>query len=89
MLGRYKEAVESFNSAAELFRITNDPRGKIYCILGSAEIDSLKGNIKKTKNGLMRGLKLAEQYGFKVEKGYAVRIIRANDKGKGLPVNLP
>jgi tetratricopeptide (TPR) repeat protein len=89
MLGKYKEAADSFKSAAELFRATKDPRGKIYCMLGSAEIEYLKGNIKKAKKGFMKGLELARQYRFKVEKGYARKLIRAAAKGKGLPVNLP
>jgi tetratricopeptide (TPR) repeat protein len=89
MLGKYKEAVKCFNSAAELFKVTKDPRGKIYCILGSAEVDYLEGEIKKAKKGFARGLKRAEQYGFKVEKGYAKKLIRAGEKGKGLPINLP
>ncbi len=37
----------------------------------------------------MKGLKLAGQYGFKVEKGYAGKLIRSVDKNKGLPLNLP
>ncbi|MBI4686880.1 MAG: hypothetical protein HY756_03745 [Nitrospirae bacterium] len=58
-------------------------------MLGLGELQYLKDNKKNAKQTFLRSLQVAESYGFKVEKGYAKKLLRAYDSGKGLPLNFP
>lgn len=42
MLGRYTEAIKAFQKADQLFQQTGDTRGRIYALLGFAEVEWLK-----------------------------------------------
>jgi tetratricopeptide (TPR) repeat protein len=89
MMGRMKKAIASFNRSLEFFRQTKDPRGMVYCILGIGEIDYLGGQERQAKSAFLKAAKLADKYGFKLEKGYAEKLLNAFANGKGFPVNLP
>jgi hypothetical protein len=58
-------------------------------MLGLAELDCLSGRKKKAEATALRALKLAETYKFGLETGYAKKLIKTINVGKGFPLNLP
>jgi hypothetical protein len=103
MLGKYTQAHWAFYKADNLFKKTGDTRGRIYALLGFAEIEFLKG--RKTKG--MKWWKQAKAIGDKsdyvwenlhvdVLKDGKVRDLRMRYRKAGskfypktLPVNWP
>jgi len=81
--------MERFKQAGMLFRKTNDPRGKIYCMLGIGELNYLSSNKITAKNMFLESLELADSYGFKIERGYARRLLKALKNKEEFPISLP
>jgi hypothetical protein len=57
--------------------------------MGVGEAGYLSGKRKMARIKFLQAAKLADDYGFKLEKGYAQRLLKVHDHGRGFPVNLP
>jgi tetratricopeptide (TPR) repeat protein len=82
MLDDHVKARRYFSTAQGLFRKTRDPRGLIYCMLGTGEIAMLEGRKKQAENYIRESVRLADEYGFKVEQCHAALL--ASSLGKKL-----
>lgn len=89
MLDRITNANDNFKEAEKLFKATKDNRGIVYCTIASAQTHFIS---KKKALGLRlakKALTSAAKYEFKIEKGYANKVIKAMEKKPAtLPINL-
>ncbi len=89
MLDRIVQANNNFKEAEKLFKSTKDNRGIVYCTLANAQSHFIS---KKKALGLKmakKALSSATKNEFKIEKGYAKKVIKAMEKSpNSLPINL-
>lgn len=89
MLDRIVQANNNFKEAEKLFKSTKDNRGLVYCTLASAQSHFIS---KKKALGLKmakKALSAATKNEFKIETGYAKKVIKAMEKQPStLPINL-
>ncbi len=71
MLAKHEKARHYFMTAWAHFRKTKDPRGIIYCRLGLGELAFLEGKKRSAGSHTAASLKLAKQYGLRVETCHA------------------
>ncbi|MDA8169492.1 MAG: tetratricopeptide repeat protein [Nitrospiraceae bacterium] len=70
MTGERKKLAQSekyLEEARKLFNKTDDPRGKIYCLLSEAELHFMRGNKKGALKAAQKALESAEGHAFAVE----------------------
>jgi len=103
MLGQHTQAHWAFYKADNFFQKTGDTRGRIYALLGFAEVEFLKGHIAKGMEWWKRAKKIADASHYVWEKlhvdtlkGGRVKNLSSNYKKAGskfypksLPVNWP
>jgi len=75
MKGSYRRAFRNLEKAESLFKITNDPRGLVYCKLGYGELRLLAGDRTGARRFFKSGLSIAEKFGFKVEAAHAKMLL--------------
>ncbi|HTA77630.1 MAG TPA: tetratricopeptide repeat protein [bacterium] len=68
LLDQYLQAHQAFNAADMLFKITGDTRGRIYVLLGHAEIDFIQGKSAQGLKWWKEAKKLSDQSHYLWEK---------------------
>jgi tetratricopeptide (TPR) repeat protein len=68
MLGRHPQAIAAFNQADALFKTTGDSRGRIYALLGHAEVEFIKGNSTNGVKWWGKAKKVSDQNDYLWEK---------------------
>ncbi len=103
LLGKYNHACRAFDSADTLFKKTGDTRGRIYALLGQAEVFFLKDNIKVGQQWWKQAERIAHESHYLWEKlhvaslqGGKVRNLKTRYQKAGsrfyptqLPINWP
>jgi len=68
LLGQYPQAHQAFYEADKLFKTTGDTRGRIYALLGHAEIEFIKKNTAKGLGWWKEAKKVSDQSHYLWEK---------------------
>ncbi|HVZ79548.1 MAG TPA: tetratricopeptide repeat protein [bacterium] len=99
MLGEYPQAILAFHQADDLFRKTGDTRGRIYALLGFAEVRFLQKHRNKGMDSWRQAKRIADQSHFTWENlhvraltGGKVRDLRGHYRRAGsdfFPIDFP
>lgn len=103
MLGQFTQAHKAFYKADQLFKKTGDTRGRIYSLLGFAEVEFLKRHLSKGKAWWKQAKAIADKSDFPWEKLHVESIkkgrvhplasryqkVRSRFHPTSLPVNWP
>jgi tetratricopeptide (TPR) repeat protein len=79
MTGKYTLSEKYFKEALQHFKRTKDPRGAIYCRLGIAELQAIRGKVPSAKKTMTSQAEKAALKGFGIERCHARALLSSLD----------